>query len=92
MDKKIIEGLKLIKVYCGGSENCFYQMNWVLTGNAKKSVRKHILEVLTGEKVLAKDTGITRMNNILYDAIKPDGDCIRSREIDFQKKASQLIA
>jgi len=72
-------------------DNKFYQMNWKLTGKHNKAIRKHILEVLTGGKVLAKDAGITNLNNRLYELIKPEGDCARNREINFEDKAKHLI-
>ncbi len=62
------EAIKWLKIYCGGNAKRF---TWVLTGNSKRTARKHILEVLTGEKVKSGHEGITRLTEELYRAFGP---------------------
>lgn len=60
--------VKLITIYTGGHPRRVF---WSLTGNSKRSCRKHILEALLGERVKSGQEGITRLEEELRNAFGP---------------------
>lgn len=66
----------LIKHHTGGYFNL-----WNLCGNGKQRARREIILSITGEvkRPLSK-CGITELNKLLWDDIKPAGNCYAAKE------------
>ena len=77
------EAVKILKMYCGGEFNDF----WTLAGGSKGSCRKHILEVLTGEKWTIAMSGVNTLQNKFYDSFGITGSCMA----DYRDNFSNLI-
>jgi hypothetical protein len=73
---------KLVLSYTGGSGNVEF-----LTGHAKASVRKHLIEAATGEKVKSSKAGITALRQALYGLAGID-----ARSMTPAEASSRLVA
>ena len=78
-----VQAVKTLKMYCGGEFNDF----WTLAGGSKGSCRKHILEVLTGEKWTIAKSGVNTLQNKFYDSFGITGSCMA----DYRDNFSNLI-
>jgi hypothetical protein len=77
------EAMRLTRTYLGGRCELF-----ALAGPAKRSCRKHILEVLRGAKVKANECGINALEAALYEAAGVRGSCGANRARHFFRLAA----
>jgi hypothetical protein len=74
------ETLRLIGTYTAGR----YDL-WVLAGNAKASVRAHIMSVLLGKKTPQAKSGVNALQSELYKQLGiPEKECSAVREDWFR--------
>jgi hypothetical protein len=74
--------LALLGTYTGGRFDPA-----MLTGPAKRSCRKHILEALRGDKVKSAECGITVVEAALIEAAGATGDCQAARRDSLREIA-----
>jgi len=86
MTEKQEEIKNLINTYTGGYPR---RMFWVLTGNAKASIRAHIMAVLLDKpKVPQSKAGITALREKLVELFGAEGDCYAALEDNLFEKMS----
>jgi hypothetical protein len=70
---------KLIDIYTGGHPR---QMFWLLSGNAKASVRAHIMSEINGYKTPQSKSGITAIFKALIEMfeVNTEGTCLAEDE------------
>ena len=72
--------IRLLRTYTGNMPRQYY---WRLTGSHKRTVRKHILEELTGVKVKSGKEGITVLEEELFKRFMAEGDCLAAKRDDL---------
>lgn len=75
IDANTKEGLRLLGVYTAG-----YFDVWRLAGNARASVRAHIMSALMGKRMPQSKSGIHAIQEHLYVVCGIEGTCPADRE------------
>ncbi|MEK7704319.1 MAG: hypothetical protein AAB426_05120 [Myxococcota bacterium] len=81
------EGLRVLHAYTAGHFN-FH----MLAGDAKKTVRKQVMEALLEQKMPIAKCGITAMRQAFHEALGVQRDCIAREDDDFIAKARAVLA
>lgn len=80
------EGLRVLHVYTAGSFN-FY----TLSGAAKKTARKHVMEALLEQKTPIAKCGINTMRQAFHEALSVQPNCIAREDDEFVAKARDVL-
>ena len=67
---------RLLNIYTGNSPRQYF---WKLTGNHKRTARKHLLETLLNEKILSGKEGITRLEEELFSKLNISDGCLAEK-------------
>ena len=80
------EGLRVLHAYTAGHFD-FY----LLAGDAKKTIRKHVMEAILEQKMPIAKCGITAMRQVFHEALGVRRDCGAREDDDFIVKAREVL-
>ena len=81
MNEQQREGLALL----GAATSGFYD-TYRVAGPHNGKLRAHIMSLLTGVKTPVAKAGVTVLRETVFSIVKPEGNCLASREYDMAQK------